>query len=69
MHKILVSLPEAPAVIGCRDRAFYSWHIPRDQYACPVQSKTDPASIRKVVVLAFKAILFLMLRAAPRSYL
>jgi hypothetical protein len=66
MHKILVSLPEAPAVIGCRGRACYSWHVTRDQYAFPVQSKTDPASIHKVAMLAFKAIRVLMLRAVPR---
>ena len=36
----------------------------RDQYACPVQSKTDPASIRKVAVLAFRVLL--ILRAVPR---
>ena len=38
----------------------------RDQYACPVQSKTGPASLRKVAVLAFKAIL--MLRAVPDRF-
>lgn len=64
MHKILVSLPEAPAVIVCRGHACYSWHVTRDQYACPIKSNTDPASIRKAAVLAFKAIL--MLRAVPR---
>ncbi len=38
----------------------------RDQYACPVQSKTGPASLRKVAVLAFKSIL--MLRAVPGRF-